>query len=52
MADVTGTLRKVTINGVTYDVFADANIKVIPSAYENTVIPTSGRNLRKMTAGG
>lgn len=48
MADVAGTLRKVTLDGVTYDVFADSNIKAIPSAYENTAVPTSGRNMHKM----
>lgn len=48
MADVTGTLRKVTLDGVTYDVFADSNISAIPSAFENTAVPTSGRNMRKM----
>jgi hypothetical protein len=48
MADITGTLRKVTLDGVTYDVFADSNVKAIPSRYENTAIPTSGRNMHKM----
>lgn len=48
MADVTGTLRKVTLDGVTYDVFADSNIRAVPSKYENTSIPTSGRNMHKM----
>lgn len=50
MADVTGTLRKVTLDGVTYDVFADSNIKATPSSHENTAIPTSGRPMRKMVA--
>lgn len=49
MADITGTLRKVTLDGVTYDVFADSNVSAIPSAYENTAIATSGRNMHKMT---
>ena len=48
MGDLSGTLRKVTIDGVTYDVFADTNVSAIPSAYENTSVPTSGRNMRKM----
>lgn len=48
MADVTGTPRKVTLDGVTYDVFADTNIKSIPTSWENTPVPTSGRNMRKM----
>ncbi len=50
MADVTGTLRKVTLAGITYDVFADSNVKSTPSSHENTAIPTSGRNMRKMVA--
>lgn len=48
MADLAGTLRKVTLDGVTFDVFADTNISAIPSRYENTSVPTSGRNMRKM----
>lgn len=48
MADVTGTLRKVTLDGVTYDVFADTNVSAIGSQFENTPVPTSGRNMRKM----
>ena len=47
MADVTGTLRKVTLDGVTYDVFADTNISATPSSTENTAVPTSGRNMHK-----
>lgn len=46
--DVTGTIRSVTLAGVTYDVFADSSIKATPSSHENTAIPTSGRNMRKM----
>jgi len=49
MADVTGTPRKVTLDGVTYDVFADTNIKSTVAAWENVAVPTSGRNMRKMT---
>lgn len=45
---VTGTPKKVVLDGVTFNVFADTNIKATPSAYENTAIPTSGPNIRKM----
>ncbi len=47
MADVSGTLRKLTIDGVTYDVFADTNVNAIPTQYENTAVPTSGRSMQK-----
>jgi len=44
-----GTPRKVVIDGVTYDVKADANITYNASIYENEGIPTSGRTLQKKT---
>ena len=49
MADVTGTPRKVTLDGVTFDVFADTNIKEVGGKFENAAIATSGRNMHKMT---
>jgi hypothetical protein len=49
MADVTGTPRKVTLDGITFDVFADTNIKEVGSKWENAAVPTSGRNMHKMT---
>ena len=49
MGDVAGTIRKVVLDGVTFDVPLDINITEIGSAYENDSIPTSGRNMRKMT---
>lgn len=45
---VAGSIRKVTLDGVTYDVAGDANIDEVGSAYENDVVVTSGNNLRKM----
>lgn len=48
MVDVAGTLRRVTISGVTYDVMADTNVTEVGSAFENEAIPTSGRNMKKM----
>jgi len=47
---ISGTLRKVTLDGVTFDVFADSDIKEVGSSHENSSIPTSGANLRKMVA--
>lgn len=47
--DIVGTLRKVTLDGVTFDVMADTNISEVGSSIENEAVPTSGRNMRKMT---
>ena len=47
--DTTGTLKKVTINGVTYDALADTNLSETPSKFKNEPTPTSGRTMRKMT---
>lgn len=47
--DIAGTLRKVTIDGITYDVMADTNVTETGSAFENEAIPTSGKNMKKMT---
>ena len=49
MADISGTLRKVTIDGTTFDVMADTNVTEMGSGYLNEAIPTSGRNIRKIT---
>ena len=49
MPDISGTLRKVTLDGVTFDVMADTNVSEIGSRWENEAIPTSGRNMKKMT---
>lgn len=49
MGDVSGTIRKVVLDGVTYDAMGDANISEIGGAYENEGVPTSGRNIKKMT---
>lgn len=44
-----GSLRKVTIDGVSYDVMADTNITFKRSRFEKEGIPTSGNPLIKMT---
>jgi hypothetical protein len=49
MGDVAGSIRKVILDGVTYDVPGDVNITEIGGAYENESIPSSGRNMKKMT---
>lgn len=49
MSDVAGSIRKVTLDGITFDVPADANVSEVGSGFLNESIPTSGRTLRKMT---
>ena len=49
MGSTSGTLRKVVINGVTYDVPGDANITFNLSSFEVEGMPTSGKTMMKMT---
>ncbi len=49
MGDVSGSIKKVTLNGVTYDVMADANVSEVGGGTANDMLPTSGRNVRKTT---
>lgn len=49
MSDVAGSIRKVVLDGITFDVPGDANISEIGGAFENESIPSSGRNMKKMT---
>ena len=49
MGDIAGSLRKVSIDGTSFDVMADADITEVGSQFLNESIPTSGRNMRKMT---
>ena len=44
-----GSLRKLTIEGISFDVAADADFTEIFTNYENAMIPTSGGAMRKMT---
>ncbi len=44
-----GTVRKVVINGVTYDTPADINITFNRSSFEKEGVPTSGKTMVKMT---
>jgi hypothetical protein len=43
-----GSIRKVILDGISYVTAADSNISEIGSAYENSSVPTSGVNMRKM----
>ena len=45
---ISGSNRKLTIEGISYDVAADANFSEMLSSFENSMIPTSGKNMRKM----
>jgi hypothetical protein len=47
-SDLVGSLRKITLDGVTYNVHATSGFSGPGSLYENTSIPTSGQNMRKM----
>jgi hypothetical protein len=47
MGDVTGTLRNVTIEGISYRAAADTNVTFMVSKFENSVIPTTGKGMKK-----
>lgn len=49
-SDVTGTLRGFNGGGQDFRVAADANVTLVPSKYENSRIPNSGKSMRKMVA--
>lgn len=44
-----GTLRNVTLEGITYLAAADVAVSQILSKYEKAMIPTSGRAVMQMT---
>ena len=44
-----GTPRKLTLDGVSYDVAADTNITLNLSPFETEGVPTSGRTMMKRT---
>ena len=46
--DIAGTIRKVTIEGITFRVPADVNATFTITNYETTMDPTSGRGMKKM----
>ncbi len=49
MSDISGSIRKVTLDGMPFDVPADVNISEVGSGFLNESVPSSGRNMRKMT---
>ena len=44
-----GSIRKLTIEGIPFDVMADANFSEVFSQYEVEVIATSGKGMKKFT---
>ncbi len=42
-----GSIEKVTLDGITFDVMGDANASATKGKYENENIPTSGKNVQK-----
>lgn len=44
-----GSIRKLTIEGISFDVAADATFSEVFTIFENAMIPTSGAAMRKMT---
>jgi len=47
--DVTGSLRKFTVEGISYRVAADANVTRKASNVENEMVATSGKSMQKKT---
>ena len=49
MSNIVGSIRRVTLNGRTYDVYVDTNVTINFSVYEKEGQATSGDTLIKMT---
>jgi len=47
--NISGSIKSLTLKGVTYSVMADANVTETISEYENDAVATSGLPMRKMT---
>lgn len=45
--DVSGSIRKFTVEGISYRVTADTNVSRRPTNVENTMIATSGKAMQK-----
>lgn len=48
MSDVTGSIVSVTLDGMSYNAAADANLSAVGSQYEVSAIATSGAAMKKM----
>jgi len=44
-----GSLLSLGINGISYDAFGDVDASIIPSSWENDMLPTSGKGMLKRT---
>lgn len=49
MGDVAGTLRKASLDGITFRAAMDINVNIQISPFENEGIPTTGRTMLKKT---
>ncbi|HUX61448.1 MAG TPA: hypothetical protein VMV32_09075 [Ignavibacteriaceae bacterium] len=49
MGDGSGSILKITLDGITFDVMADSNFNETGSGFENDRIATSGKSFKKMT---
>ena len=45
--DVSGSIRKFTVEGISFRVAADANFSRRPINVENSMVPTSGKSMQK-----
>jgi hypothetical protein len=45
--DIIGSIKKFTVEGISYRVSADANIKRRPTNVENAMLPTSGNSMQQ-----
>lgn len=48
MVDTAGSMRSFSVEGIPFRCFADSNFTEIFTNYENSMIATSGRAMRKM----
>lgn len=47
--NISGSIRKLALSGIAFNVAADSNVSMPVSGWENSNVPTSGPNMRKMT---
>jgi hypothetical protein len=47
--NISGSIRKLALSGIAFNVAADSNVSMPGSGWENSNVPTSGPNMRKMT---
>ena len=49
MSNTTGTIKKVTLDGTTFDAMADINLNQIKGKYSNEEVVTTGKIVQKKT---